>query len=270
MDEIQKITSRENARLQHFRKVRDGKVADQIFIEGARLAEETLRTDVSIIDALVSTDFIGRPRSAPIIAELIRREIKLIETGPKLFGGIADTVNSQGIILLANRPRTGPISFDGLSAGQAMFLYLHEISDPSNLGAVFRTAEAADVTGIVISARSADPFSPKCLRAGLGSNLRLQIWENAVLQDAADLMKNFNGTTVAADIKGKLSYTEYSWKGPRMLVMGSEAHGLSDEYLDIAEEIVRIPMKAQIESLNLAVAAGVILFEAARQRSTDG
>lgn len=267
MEDIQIITSRENRRLQHFRKVRDGKVKDQIFLEGARLVEEAMGSGIYAVEALISEEFHNNPRGAAILEELYRRSVSISETSQKLIRGVADTINPQGIILLAARPRTGPFDTADADISRPFFLYLHEINDPSNVGAVFRTAEAAGVAGVFLSRGSADPFSPKALRSGLGANLRVPIWENAGLEQAVSWVKEMEGQSAAADTKGILSCWDYDWTGTRLLVLGSEAHGLTESELGFVDEIVRIPMKAQVESLNLAVAAAVILFEAERQRS---
>ena len=146
-------------------------------------------------------------------------------------------------------------------------MFLNEVNDPSNLGAVFRTADAAGVAGIVVSKGSADVFSPKALRAAMGASLRIPLWENADFVDVI-LWSRTNGLrTTAADIGGEIEYTQIDWKLPRMVVFGSEAHGLSREALEIIDETMMISMQNGVESLNLAVSAGIILFEAVRQKS---
>lgn len=269
MTEMNKITSRSNERLAHARKVRDGKVTDQIFIEGLRLAEEALRSRTNLLEGFVTPKFAGSQRTNELVDELARRKVRLSEVDDTVFKTVSDTVNSQGIILLAERPATGLSEIrDALKSNRPkIVLFLYEINDPSNLGAIFRTAEAAGVSGLVLSKGSADAFSPKTLRAAMGSNLRLPIWPQAEVTECVNWAHDAGIRIVATDISGQQSYTDFDWTHPSLLIFGSEAHGLSDEILKMARSVIKIPMKNGVESLNLAVSAGIILFEAVRQNS---
>ena len=146
-----------------------------------------------------------------------------------------------------------------------MVIFLSEINNPSNLGAIFRTAEAAGAAGIIISPDSADVFSTKAIRSAMGANLRLPACENVAIEEVLAWAAKKNLVPTAADISGGVSYTQIDWKVPRLLIFGSEAHGLNDAERDSIEEVINIPMENGVESLNLAVACGIVLFEAKRQ-----
>lgn len=268
MREITKITSRDNAKLAIARKVRDGKVGDLIFIEGLRLAEETLRSGLFVSDCFVTPSFGESSRGRELIGDLHSRDVRVSEVPENLFQSIADTNNSQGIILIAERPGEGLPAIENniRSTNSAIVVFLNEISDPSNLGAVFRTAEAAGVAGVIVSRDSANVFSPKALRAAMGANLRVPVWENADLEDVIGWSRGIGLRSAAADISAEIAYTEIDWTRPRLIIFGSEAHGLSREALELVDETMLIPMKNDVESLNLAVSAGIILFEAVRQK----
>jgi TrmH family RNA methyltransferase len=196
------------------------------------------------------------------------RNIPIVETPDRLFSTLADTVNSQGVILIAKRPetRSGLQKRSGSESNSDLFVFLQETNDPSNLGAVLRTAEAAGVTGVIISGGSVDAFSPKALRAGMGATFRVPIWDSAEFSDCI-AWTNENGIqTIAADISGTKSYSDVDWLKPSLVVFGSEANGLSKAEIDLADEVVIIPMQNGVESLNLAVSSGIILFEALRQK----
>lgn len=251
------ITSRDNQKLKFARSVRDGREPAYIFLEGGRLAKEGLRSGLEIVDTLISESF-----------EKSEQHADAIVVADKIFGSITDTKNSQGIVVIAKRPDTSieRIENPGSNASSIpVVLFLKEINNPSNLGAIMRTAEAAGVQGIIVSNGSADPFSPKALRAGMGSNLRLPVCEDFGLAEALEWARGRGIMTTAADINGERAYTAIDWNEPRLLVFGSEAHGLSAGDREKIEDIVNIPMMAQVESLNLAVASGIILFEARRQ-----
>jgi len=263
MKEIEKIMSRDNQRLVSVRKVRDGKAPERIFVEGRRLVEEALRSAIAINECFVVEGFPDRD----LLDAVGMRTTKIAEIPEKVFATIADTQQPQGIILIAKRPNTlaETIKRGLVSAFLPIVIFLNEINNPSNLGAVLRTAEAAGVAGIIVSQNSADPYSPKALRAAMGSTFRLPVWENANFDEVLTWAKEGNLTTTAADIAATSSYTEVDWKTPRLLVFGSEAHGLGDERLDRVKEKIYIPMENGVESLNLAVSAGIILFETKRQ-----
>ena len=267
MKEIEKITSRDNRRLVNVRKVRDGKASEQIFVEGRRLVEEALRSGLIIDECFVVDDFLN----GELVDAVARRTDQIFEISKKLFSSIADTERPQGIILIAKRPTIGAESIGSniSSATLPVVVFLSEINNPSNLGAIMRTAEAAGVAGVVVSANSADVYSPKALRGAMGASFRLSIWENADLEEALRWAKERDLTTTAADIAASCSYDQINWKTPRLLVFGSEAHGLRSEDLEQIDEKAGIPMANAVESLNIAVSAGIILFEARRQLVGD-
>ncbi|CAN5387547.1 23S rRNA (guanosine(2251)-2'-O)-methyltransferase RlmB [soil metagenome] len=265
MTNIEKISSRGNQRLVATRKIRDGRGDRRIFIEGKRLAEETLRSGIEILECYFKIGF----DDDDLLQTSIDKAKTTFELSEKLFDSIADTKNPQGLILIAKRPIGVQTAIEERirtqNASPPVVLFLKEINNPSNLGAILRTAEAAGVAGVVVSKGSADVFSPKSLRASMGSAFRLPIWENAETAEVVNWAKGLNFISTAADISAAKSYTDIDWSVPRLLVFGSEAHGLEANDLDQIDEKILIPMQNGVESLNLAVSAAVILFEAKRQ-----
>ena len=263
---MQKITSRENAKLKLARKAREGREKDLIFVEGVRLAEEVLRSRIKIREIFVSDVFDENERTARLLKDFQDKDFSIAEVPEKLFQSIADTKTSQGVILIGEKPATGRREFvENFSLDKSklpVVVLLHEINNPSNLGAILRTAEAVDVAGVIISKNSADVFSPKSLRASMGACLRLQIWTDADFDEALDWSRENHLISTAADINARKSYTEIDWSKPRLLIFGSEAHGLSAEEFQKIDEGLIIPMENGVESLNLAVSCGIILFEA--------
>lgn len=258
------ITSRDNRKLAHARKVRDGRVRSSIFIEGKRLVEEALRSPLVFEHCFVEEGSAGDD----ILKRVAAAGVEIAELPEKVFASVAGTGHSQGVILIAQRPHA---SLDAVadrlrSAAVQLVVYLHEVNNPSNLGAVIRTAEAAGVAGVIVSPDSADAFSAKAVRAAMGSSFRLPVVERIDLDGALAFARAHKMTSTAADVSAKASYADIDWHRPRLLILGSEAHGLADTDLERVDEILRIPMENDVESLNLAVSAGVILFEAKRRR----
>jgi TrmH family RNA methyltransferase len=269
---MNKITSRDNPKLKHARRVRDGKAADEIFVEGVRLAEEALSSDTVINSVLISSNFGKNTRDAQLVRALENRGSALYEVDERLLRSIADTKNSQGVLLLCRRPDTSFSRFEQRDPKRArgLTIFLSRVNNPANLGAILRTAEAAGVSGVIVSRNSTDAFSPRSLRASMGSALRLSIWEDAAFDDVTGWAREHGLITTAADIGADLDYAALDWNRLRLLVFGSEAEGLSSSELAEIDEQIRIPMENGVESLNLAVSCGVILFEAKRQRSLIG
>lgn len=267
MNEIPMIVSRDNGRLVHARKVRDGKVRSQMFIEGRRLVNEALSSDLVIDECFVSVDF----RDAEMLDDVSKRTEAIAQISGRLFRSVADTDHSQGIILIAKRPTALAEQIESRLGGSSLpiVVFLKEINNPSNLGAVLRTAEAAGVAGVIVSANSSDVYSPKALRAAMGASFRLPIWTDADLGEVLHWARAKNLRTTATSSSTVISYTGLDWKIPRLLIFGSEAHGLNDSEMASTDEKVRIPMESGVESLNLAVSTGIILFEAKRQSKIE-
>ncbi len=258
---IVRIESRDNQKIKHARKVRDGKIADSIFVEGVRLADEVLRSDVKITDAFFTTDF--AENSMDFLEKI--ENANLFEVPDKILAAISDTKTPQGIVLICEKPTTGKeILEKSFNKNFPLVVMLHEINNPGNLGAILRTCEAVGVSNVVITKNSADAFSPKSLRGSMGATLRISLWTNAEFEEVLAWAKEKNLTSICADVNSETSFWEIDWKKTRLLIFGSEAHGLSEKERNLVDESLIIPMENEVESLNLAVSCAVILFEAKR------
>lgn len=240
------------------------------------MCEEAVRSNagsnINITSVLYTPDFAVEPRSKALLAELKNRGIEGLLVPETLLDSVTDTSSPQGIVITAEKPVSNSGVLTGALNGMAaqpgnlpLVLILHEINNPANLGAILRTVEAAGAIGVVITKNSADPFSPKALRGAMGASLRLPVWYGAEFSEAIDWAKQNEMAVACADINGKTSYLDVDWQKPHALVIGSEAHGLTPDEITLCDESFRIPMAEPVESLNAAVAAGIVLFEARRQ-----
>jgi TrmH family RNA methyltransferase len=261
-----KITSRDNQRLKFARSVRDGDIENLIFVEGARLAEEILRSDLKISDVLYTENFAATERGRTFISQ--SQNYNPAEVSQNIFASLAETKTSQGVIVICEKPETGKQFIETnllLREKLPLVIALHRINNPANLGAILRTAEAVNVAGVITTINSTDAFSPKALRGAMGASFRLAIWTDVDFHEVLMWAKINDLISVCADVNAEKSFLEIDWQTPRLLVFGSEAHGLSADERKKIEENLLIPMENGVESLNLAVACGVILFEAKRQ-----
>jgi TrmH family RNA methyltransferase len=261
----EKLTSRDNQRLKHAKRVRDAKTDGLMFVEGLRLCEEALRSGVRARECFVTAKFAETERGKALLKEAASAATPIFELSENLFESIAETKSPQGVIMICDRPADAAIDLAPDRRKLPVIVFLNEVNNPSNLGAIMRVAEAAGAAGIITTPGSADAYSPKVLRASAGSAFRLRIQQNKTFETVIEwARKNALNVTATAG-SGRLEYTAVDWRRPRLLIFGSEGHGLTVEQMSSVADRVRIPMEGSVESLNLAVACGVLLFEAKRQ-----
>jgi TrmH family RNA methyltransferase len=263
------ITSRDNSLLRQARAVRDGKVDDAIFVEGLRLCEEALSSGLKIEAVIYSDEIARKERAEQLIRQLGKACQKVASVSEKLLESISYTKTPQGIVVLAARPANDEVSFNEKQPASPFLVILHGINNPVNVGAILRTAEAAGVTGVIATANTSDPFSPKGLRGAMGSAFRLPIWTGADYEQVLAWCAERKARTVCADVDGSRNYREFDWRGACALIVGPESTGLSPGEIAASEDAVGIPMQGSVESLNVAVATGIILYEANRQRASS-
>ena len=263
------ITSRDNSLLREARAVRDGKIEELIFIEGLRLSEEAFRSSLKIEAVIVSEELQRKERAAAALAELSRVSKRVASVSEKLLESISYTKTPQGIVVLAQRPESSEERLAQSLQSKSLLVVLHQINNPVNVGAILRTAEAAGATGVITTTNTSDPFSPKSLRGAMGSAFRLSIWSGVSFEASIEWCRKHGIGSICADAEANSAYTEIDWTKPSALILGPESTGFTEEELQSAQQRVRIPMKGAAESLNVSVAAGILLFEAARQRNTE-
>src|SRR6476620_11430097 len=188
MEQIRHITSRDNPSIKHAKSVREGREKGLIFIEGVRLVEEALRSGLTIREAFVSMDRLDSAKVVAVTGELKSRGSTVHTVSAKIADSLSDTKSGQGVVAIGEQPtamQLSDLAIDG-RASIPLILFLDEVNNPSNLGAVIRTAEAAGVVGVITSIRSADPYSPKALRASMGSAFRLPIVTDVDINSLSD------------------------------------------------------------------------------------
>ncbi len=272
----EQITSRQNQIVRYARGVRDGKERDLIFIEGLRLCEEAARVaDLNLIDAIFTSRTERDARGQSLLDQLAQRGARLIYVTDEVFDSFADTKNPQGVALIAERPATDFENFQRLLKNKSnqtpLVVALHQINNPSNAGGILRTSEAAGATGIITTAHTADVLAAKALRGAMGASFRLPLWTNASLAEIKNWCRANNLHTVLLDANAPTDYTKIDWTIARLIFVGAEARGFGDAEINnaelhIADDRIFIPMHAAVESLNVSVALGVVLYEAHRQR----
>jgi TrmH family RNA methyltransferase len=245
--------------------VREGKIRELIFVEGLRLCEEALHSKLPIESVIYSDEIAGKKRAKEFLTQVELVAKRMATVSEKLLATISYTKTPQGVILIGARPTAGSEALLE-SDKPALLVIMHNINNPVNVGAILRTAEAAGATGAVTTKQTSDPFSPKALRGAMGSAFRLPVWSGPDYEKVLAWCRSQNISMICADAGGTKSYSSVDWTRPTALVLGPESEGLSPEEIDAADECVSVPMQGKVESLNVAVTAGVVLYEAVRQR----
>ena len=216
---------------------------------------------------IVSEELLRKERAAASIAELSRVSKRTASVSEKLLESISYTKTPQGIVVLAERPESSEARLSAGLEASPLIVVLHQINNPVNVGAILRTAEAAGATGVITTKDTSDPFSPKSLRGAMGSAFRLPIWSGPSFEDAVEWCRARGIVSACADGEATTDYTDVDWSRGTAVFVGPESTGFTAEELMNADLKVKIPMRGMAESLNVSVAAGILLFEAARQRT---
>jgi RNA methyltransferase, TrmH family len=257
------IRSRTNAHYRRFRQLKERGSADLCVLEGPKLLQEALSAGVAVIEVAISPRAESVERLVPILRTLSERGVPLRRMDPSLVASLSEAETSQGLIALARQP---VFDEDRFFEGIPLVVVGVAIQDPGNLGGLLRTAEAAGASGAFLTEGSADPLSWKALRGSMGSAFRLPHRRAFPLAEAVTEFRRRGIAVVATSAGGGTPYTDADWRRPTALLLGNEGAGLSDTLLRQADSVVSIPLAGRVESLNVGVAAGLLLFEAARQR----
>ena len=256
------ITSRSNAQIKkimHLKKsVKERDAQGVFFAEGIKMLREAPPARVRMVYA--SASFASGKENARLL-EGVPHEIVTDE----IFTGIADTRTPQGVISLVEQRHFQPQ--DLLTTERTpLLLALETLQDPGNLGTIVRMAEGAGVTGILLSGDCVDIYNPKVIRSTMGSIYRMPFCYVEDLRPWLILWKKRGIRLFAAHLQGRAAYEEEDYTLPAAFMIGNESRGLTDGTSGLADRLIRIPMQGQVESLNAAVAASILAFEAARQR----
>lgn len=267
------ITSTANhavKRLVNLKKKRRARDEEKVFlVEGVRMLREV--PEGELLELYVTEEFYKREHE---LTETKRRRssCKFEMLSDAVMAYVSDTQHPQGVLCVARqRKESGSDIIAGADVHKAekicpLILVLDNLQDPGNLGTIFRTGEAAGVTGIIMSRDCVDIYNPKVIRSTMGSVFRMPFLYAEDFIRTVGTMKAQGIYTYAAHLEGNLIYDEPDYRKPSAFFIGNEGNGLRPEVAELADHYIKIPMSGQVESLNAAVAASVLGFEAARQR----
>ena len=259
---MRRIASRQNPIVERFRAAARREHDDVMLLDGVHLVREALSADVRIREAAVAVDAAANPEIAQLLARLEANGIETVSAIAPVMAALSPVRSPSAIVATADRPDHA----NAMYKEQPLVMIAVDVQDPGNVGAIVRVAEAGGATGVVAAGDSADPFGWKALRGSMGSALRLPIAIAKGNVRFNDVRTRGCRIVATSPHRGR-SLFECSLKGPIALVVGGEGSGLTAAQLSEADEVVTIPMQSPVESLNAAVTAALLVYEARRQRS---
>lgn len=238
--------------------------AEPCVLEGAKLIEAALAAEAALVEVVATPRALAAPEGGRLLAGLERHRVPVRLMSEDLVASLSGAEAPQGLLALAERPRFGEEDLFRRSA--PLLLVASAVQNPGNLGGLLRTAEAAGADGAVLTAGCADPFAWKALRGAMGSAFRLPHLRGLALAETLAMLRRGGVRLLATSAAGELRFDRADLTGPVAILVGSEAAGLPAEVLAGADARLRIPLARTVESLNVGVAAALVLYEAARQR----
>lgn len=229
--------------------------------EGFKLFREA--PEESIQEVYLSEDTLERVTGDALLLEKLHRTGYETVSG-EVFRKMSDTKTPQGILCVIRRPEYALEQM--VNRPSPLLVVLESLQDPGNLGTILRAGEAAGITGVIMGGETADIFHPKTIRATMGSVFRVPFVQVESLKEALEKLKRRNIRIYAAHLSGENCYDSFSFKGGTAFLIGNEGNGLSRETARMADDLLKIPMEGQVESLNASVAAALLMYEAYRQR----
>jgi TrmH family RNA methyltransferase len=258
------ITSRQNPLVRRCRAIADGD-PQLMLLDGWHLVADAFATGLPLEMVAVRADF-AEAHAADLNA-MSRRGVSIAEVSASVMDALSPVRTPSGIVAIANRPTVHPRAL--LEPHPALVVAGIGVQDPGNVGALIRSADAGGGTGVWLDRGSADPFSWKALRAAMGSAFRLPVLREADTHPCLVGWREQGLSLLASEPESGVDLYEVDLTGPLVLLVGAEGAGLPPAILDAADLQVRIPMRARVESLNVAVAAALFVYEAARQRAQE-
>jgi TrmH family RNA methyltransferase len=232
-------------------------------IEGIRHLARAVEQHAPIEFVFLDPSVLSDPFGQKLAKRLRQRDVSGIRLSHQLYNDLTLAAEPQGLGAVLRQHWT-PLS-ETKSQRNSLWLAVESIESPGNLGTIIRTAEAAGVTGIFILGTDCDPYDPGAVRASMGS-LFLQKLVRCSQHEFIAWARSNRVTTVASSPAGLMEYKALRYRIPALLLIGSEKSGVSDQLLETVDFVVRIPMHGECDSINAAVASGVLLFEMASQR----
>ena len=264
---MQRITSRQNPLVARYRDCARGRPSDSLLLDGTHLVCEALASGVVIRQVTVDANALDRDDIAAILHTIAGRGIDIAAASTTVMRAISPLRSASPMVAIGQRPAPDIARIYG---DNALVVIAADVQDPGNVGAIVRVAEAGGASGLVAAGGTANPLGWKALRGSMGSALRLPIAVDPATDHAAADARHHGCRLVAMVPRGGQAHGEADLCGRVAILVGGEGAGIARALIDSADVRVTIPMQPPVESLNAAVAAAVLIYEARRQRTIGG
>lgn len=261
------ITSTSNPRVRQVvqwqSKAKERRKSGVFLAEGMKMLEEA--PEEWLREIYLTEDCLDKARANAIIwKKLLRKGYETVSE--EVFRKMSDTQSPQGVLMVLKQPQYRLEEL--LKQTKPLFVVLEDLQDPGNLGTIIRTGEGAGITGVIMTSGTVDVFNPKVIRATMGSIYRVPFVYIENIEETIKQMQNSGICIYAAHLKGEKYYDDFALEEPTAFLIGNEGNGLRKETADLANSYLKIPMEGSVESLNAAIAAALLMYEAHRQRNS--
>jgi TrmH family RNA methyltransferase len=262
---LENIQSKENLLIKDIKKLKEKKYrkdCNMFLVEGFRFVEEALDSDFEVVNIFISTRGESKYEDSQVKIKL-QENTKVYSINDSLFKSICDTENPQGIIATV---KNKPVE---IKYNHGFYVLADKIQDPGNMGTIIRTAHATGALGVIITKGTVDIYNDKTLRATMGSIFKVPVLFDEDLSLVTKL-RDSGFKLITSSLDTDANFYDIDLKEKVIISVGNEGNGISDEVYDICDLKVKIPMPGGAESLNVAVAASIMMYEVVRQKNTTG
>lgn len=260
------ISSLANPRIKQIRKLREHKerkASGLFYVEGLRAAAEAVQQRAEIDTLVVAPELLTSEFGQELVVKAGKSGVPVLEVSAEVFQGISLKEGPVGIAAVVKQ-RWETLDQVRVEAGKT-WVALDSVADPGNLGTIMRTHDAVGGSGIILLDHSTDPYDPTAIRASMGAVFTQRL-VRASLAEFAEWKRSSGAALVGTSDKAATDYAAYRYPEKTVVLMGSERQGLQEQHLALCDAVVAIPMVGRSDSLNLAVATGIVLYEVFNQR----
>ncbi len=260
------ITSPQNPFVKRLVRLRSRRHRDRenlMVIEGGCEVRRAIENGVRISELVLCREFLGEADADKWLQKRDSDRWRIVQVGSRVFEKIAYRQNPDGVLALATQPSWSLSEFK--TTPSPLIVVVVGVEKPGNLGSILRCADGAGADGVIVCDPETDPANPNVVRASLGTVFSMQLAQGET-QETIEWLRLRNIRILAATPDAQSKYNEMDLREPTAFVLGTEHSGLDSRWAEAASDQIQIPMRGQIDSLNVAVTAGILLFEARRQR----
>lgn len=258
------VSSIHNPKIKHIRALRQRKAREQsnsFFIEGIQAVSEAIHMQATIECLIIVPDMLKSPQAQSALRAVLQTQTPIVQVSAEVFEALSSKDIAHGIAAVVQQHWT---SLSMVQADAcACWVALDCVQYPGNLGTILRTADAVGARGVILLGNSTDPYDPLCVRASVGAIFSQQLIRSSIAE-FADWVTCHKPLVIGTSPSASIDYREAVYQRPLVLLMGSERNGLSAQEQALCDTVVRIPMNGRRDSLNLAVATSIMLYETLR------